>query len=148
MITDAHMQFSTAQTVTTTAVSTNTVDQGPQGLGIADELAVAFTVTEAVTAAGAATVTFQIITSDSASLTSPTVVAQTGAIGKAELTLGKQLSLRMPKVASLATPQRYLGVQYLVGTGPLTAGKFSAATTQVAPVAAGSQIYPAQTFGA
>ena len=131
MLTDALLQLSSAQTVTASAVSTNTVDLSQaRDLGPGNGLYVAITVDEAATAAGAATVNFQVITSAAANLGSPTIIGQTDAIGKAELTLGrKAIVVPIPLAVLLAQPigQRYLGVQYTVGTGPLTAGKFSAA---------------------
>lgn len=133
MLTDALLQLSSAQAVTTTAVSTNTID-----LGVARDMAYGKTlfaivqVDETVTAAGAATVTFQIVTSAAAALSSPTVIAQTDAIGKAELTAGRKL-IEIPVAPAVlnAQPvgQRYLGLQYTVATGPLTAGKFTATIT-------------------
>jgi hypothetical protein len=129
MITDALLQLSSAQVVTATAVSTNTIDLGvSRDIGQGEDLYVVFGVDEAATAAGAATVTFQIITSAAANLSSPTVLVQTDAIPKTDLTLGrKPIAICVPSAVLLAQPvgQRYFGVQYTVATGPLTAGKFS-----------------------
>jgi hypothetical protein len=131
MITDALLQLSSAQTVTTSAVSTNTIDLSQnRDIGQGVDLYAVFTVDEAATASGAATVNFQVITSASANLSSPTVLGQTDAIPKTDLTLGrKPISVMIPSSVLLAQPigQRYLGVQYTVATGPLTAGKFSCA---------------------
>lgn len=133
MMTDALLQLSSAQAVTASAVSTNTIDLGTnRDLGPGDDLYAVFTVDTTVTAAGAATVNFQIISSAAANLSSPTVLAQTDAIGKAELTAGRRpIYLEIPASVLAAQPigQRYLGVQYTVGTGPLTAGAFSATIT-------------------
>ena len=129
MMTDALLQLSSAQAVTATAVSTNTIDLGAaRDLGQGRDLYAVFGVDEAATAAGAATVNFQIISSASANLSSPTILAQTDAIPKTDLTLGrKPIALCVPSAILLAQPigQRYLGVQYTVATGPLTAGKFT-----------------------
>jgi len=131
MMTDALLQLSAAQVVTASAVSTNTIDLGQnRDLGPGSDIYAAFTVDEAAVAAGAATVTFQVISSAAAALTSPTVLIQTDAIGKAELTLGRRpIVIEIPSSILAAQPigQRYLGVQYVVATGPLTAGKFSCA---------------------
>ena len=129
MIVDALLQLSEAQAVTSTAVSTNTIDLlQNRDVGAGNDLYAIFTVDTAATAAGAATVNFQVISSASASLTSPTVLAQTNAIPKTDLTAGrKPIAVRLsPQVLnSLPIGQRYLGVQYTVGTGPLTAGAFT-----------------------
>lgn len=133
MFTDALLQLSSAQAVTATAVSTNTLDLGvARDLGDGKGLYVVISVDEAATAAGAATVDFQVITSAAAALTSPTVIGATSPIGKAELTLGrKPIVIPIPSANLLAHPvgQRYFGLQYTVATGPLTAGKFSATIT-------------------
>ena len=48
--------------------------------------------------------------------------SKAAAIGKADLTAGKQAAvLKLP-----SNLRRYIRVYYTVGTGPLTAGKFSA----------------------
>ena len=129
MLTDALLQLSSAQAVTASAVSTNTIDLSQsRDIGTGEDLYANFTVDETVTAAGAATVTFQVITSAAADLSSPTVLVQSGAIPKADLPAGrKPISICIPPSALLAQPigQRYFGVNYLIATGPLTAGKFS-----------------------
>jgi len=130
MIIDSQNNFSSAQVVTATAVSANTIDLSQvRDIGTGATLYVVVTVDASVTAAGAATVTFQGITSASAALTSPTILVQTDAIGKAELTAGRRpIVFEIPSSVLAAQPigQRYLGLQYTVGTGPLTAGSFTA----------------------
>lgn len=129
-ITDALLQFSNAQVVTASAVSTNTVDLSQaRDIGPGEELHVSVSVDVAALAAGAATVTFQLITSAAANLSSPTVIAQTDAIGKAALVAGAKIDLSIPHQTTAqgtALGQRYLGVNYVVATGPLTQGTFSA----------------------
>lgn len=133
MIVDALLQLSAAQAVTSTAVSTNTIDLGTnRDIGAGSDLYATFTVDTTVTAAGAATVTFQVISSASASLTSPTVIAQTDAIPKTDLTAGRKpitACISSQVLNALPVGQRYLGVQYTVGTGPLTAGAFTSYIT-------------------
>jgi hypothetical protein len=133
MITDALLQLSTAQAVTVTANSTYSIDLGVnRDIAVGDDLYAIFNVDESVTAAGAATVTFQVVTSASADLSSPTIIAELDAVAKTELTAGrKPLVLAINPSFILAQPigQRYLGVIYSIATGPLTAGKFSAVIT-------------------
>jgi hypothetical protein len=131
MYTDALLQLSSAQAVTSTAFSTNTIDllqarNIGAGGGDNDALNVLITVDTTVTAAGAATVNFQVVTSANANLSSPTIIGQTDAIPKAALTAGKQIVVPIPRSFINVPGQRYLGVQYTVTTGPLTAGAFTA----------------------
>ena len=130
MLTDSLLQFSSAQAVTSSAVSTNTVDLSQaRDIGPGEELNISITVDTAATAAGAATVNFQVITSAAANLGTPTIIIQTDAIPKASLVAGARFNLPIPHQTlqqGLALGQRYLGVQYTVGTGPLTAGAFTA----------------------
>lgn len=133
MLTDALLQLSSAQAVTASAVSANTIDLGQaRDLGPGKQLYLNITVDEAALAAGAATVTFQAISSAAANLGSPTVLAQTDAIGKAELVIGKCISIPIPPsvLAAQRLGQRYLGANYVVATGPLTAGKFTATISE------------------
>lgn len=132
MITDALLQVSAAQVVTASAVSANTIDYGAAyGFDSRGDIWMVFSVDTAVTASGAATVTFQIIGSSSANLSSPTVLAQSDAIGKAELIAGKQIALRLPRWTGLTAAPRYVGANYAVATGPLTGGAFTANVTAV-----------------
>ena len=137
MLLDALLQLSSAQAVTATAVSTNTIDLSVvRDLGPGRSLFAVWGVDTSAAAAGAATVTFQVITSAAANLSSPTVVSQTDAIPKADLTAGRKLfAQRIDPAILLAQPngQRYLGVQYTVGTGPLTAGAFTCYITDTLP---------------
>ena len=133
MYLDRQNLVSQAQAVTASAVSTDTIDLGVnRDVGPGEDLRFVITVDTTVAAAGAATVQFQIITSASAALSSPTILAQTDAIGKAELTAGRRpIELLIPRTVLAAQPigQRYLGIQYTIGTGPLTAGAFTAGLT-------------------
>jgi hypothetical protein len=130
MFLDKQSMLSEAQAVTASAVSANTIDLlTARDIAPGEDLSVFIAVDATATAAGAATVDFQFISSAAAALTSPTVLAATGPIGKAELTAGRKLiELKVPRAALLAQPvgQRYVGIQYVVATGPLTAGAFTA----------------------
>jgi hypothetical protein len=125
MIIDNLTTLSSAQAVTSSAVSTNTLDTGGRDIGAGEQLYMHFSVDETVTADGAATVTFQLIGSANADLSSAVVLSQTTAIGKATLVAGYRFAMPIP-VQVGSTGQRYFGVNYSVATGPLTAGKFTA----------------------
>lgn len=126
MITDKLLRVSTDQAVTTSAVSTDTIDLSvARDIGEGKKLIMNFAVTEAATADGAATVTFQVIGSTSADLSSPVVLGSTGAIGKASLTLGANIAVDINTLIG-SKGYRYIGANYVVATGPLTAGKFTA----------------------
>ena len=121
MIIDKLLQVSSNQAVTATAPSTDVIDfgQANPNVGTHDRLEMVITVSEAATAAGAATVTFAV--QDSADNATFADVIASGAIGKADLGLGAQVVLPMP-----VKLRRYCRVNYTVGTGPLLTGKFSA----------------------
>ena len=121
MIIDRQLQVSNEQAVTSSAASTDVIDFGQlnPNSGMSDRLDVSITVDETVAAAGAATVTFSV--QDSADNSTFADIAVTGAIGKAALPIGSQITIPMPNLH-----RRYVRVFYTVGTGPLTAGKFSA----------------------
>lgn len=121
MIIDKLLQVSNEQTVTVSAASTDVIDfgQANPNTGMDDRSKMVVTVDAAAEAAGAGTVTFSV--QDSADNSSWADVVATGAIGKAALGAGQQIVLPMPTKL-----RRYCRVYYTVGTGPLTAGKFSA----------------------
>ena len=126
MITDKLLRVSTAQAVTTDAVSTDTIDLSvARDIGEGKDLYMHFIVDEAVTSdTGGSTVTFNVIGSAAADLGSPVVLGSSGPIVKTSLTLGKRIAVRInPLIGSLG--YRYLGAQYDV-SATLTAGKFTA----------------------
>ena len=121
MITDKLLRVSTDQAVTTTAVSTDTVDLSvARDMGEGGDLYMNFAMTEAF--AGGTSTNFEIIIADNAALSSNVVViGASGAIVTADLTLGKNVSVRLnPQIASLG--KRYLGARYTV-SDTNTAGK-------------------------
>lgn len=120
MYIDKNLQVSNEQAVTASAASTDVIDfgQADPDAGMADLYAV-ITTDEAAAAAGAATVTFSV--QDSADNSTFADVAVTVAIAKATLVAGYQHVIPLPTKL-----RRYCRVYYTVGTGPLTAGKFSA----------------------
>lgn len=121
---DKQALLSDEQAVTVTAFGQFWYDTGSQSrnIGRVGER-MKFTVDEAATAAGAATVVFELVQADDDAGTGVTSLASSAAIGKAALTLGASpFDIALPD-----NTQRYIGVRYTVATGPLTAGKFSAA---------------------
>ena len=86
MITDALLRVSEDQALTTTAVSTNTVDLSvARDMGEGTTLYMNFAVTEAL--ANGTSVTFEVITSASANLGTPTVIGSSTVLATAALTL-------------------------------------------------------------
>ena len=121
MIIDKLLKVSANQAVTATAASTDTIDFGQvnPNTGLDDRTAMVFTIGETLAAAGAATVTFVI--QDSADNSAFADVVATGAISKDQLKAGQQVVLPMPTKL-----RRYVRANYVVASGPLTAGKISA----------------------
>ena len=121
MYIDKNLQVSNEQAVTATAASTDVIDFGQANpdVGMTDLCSMVITPDEAAAAAGAATVTFSV--QDSADNSTFADVAVTAAIPKATLVAGYQHVIPLP-----TKMRRYCRVNYTVGTGPLTAGKFSA----------------------
>ncbi|EKF8821446.1 hypothetical protein AAAW47_002837 [Cronobacter sakazakii] len=125
MILDKLLMFSEAQAVTASAASTDVIDLGPidgtrRDIGVGYPLELFVTVNTTATAAGAATVNFQLQTSPDNSTW--TTLYDSGSVALASLTAGKRVvSTKVP-----AGVQRYLRLNYSVGTGPLTAGAFTA----------------------
>lgn len=124
MILDKLLMFSEAQAVTATAASTDTIDLGPikgnrRDIGVGEPLEFWATVNASAAAAGAATLNVQLQTSSDNSAW--TTLYDSGSIALASLTVGKRiLSTKVPQGVL-----KYLRVNYVVGTGPLTAGAFT-----------------------
>lgn len=126
MLIDNENLYSKEQAVTVTAASEDVIDHGQvnPNLGTFDTpLWLVVVVTEAATAAGAATVTFAF--QDSADNLSWADLFTTAAIGKATLVAGYVVF----RQALPARTRRYTRLNYTVATGPLTAGKFTAFLT-------------------
>lgn len=127
MITDKLNMFSglAGQAVTASAASTDVLDLGPlthgntrRDIGAGEPLYLVVAVLAAATAAGAATVNFQLQTSDDNATW--VTLYDSGAKALADLTAGKQpVAVVLPRGV-----RRYLRLNYSVGTGPLTAGTF------------------------
>ena len=136
MILDKFLEFSDAQAVTSTAISTNVVDLAPIGNGVGtnttrdigtgeDVYLVVVTNTTATDTGSDATLTVTLESDSTENLaTSPTVHFSTGAIAFAGFaTAGTVLAnVKLPA----GNYERYMGVRYTVAAGPLTAGAFDA----------------------
>lgn len=125
MIVDHELLMSSGQAVTVTAPSANILDFGVKGNAESEPLELVVQVEEAVTADGAATVTFSLQTDDAEGFGTTTTLWASAAIGKAALAKGIVVfSGKLPRGT-----KRYLRMNYTVATGPLTKGKFSAFLT-------------------
>lgn len=128
MIQDKQLEFSNAQAITATAASTNVIDMGPvtnrgmTGPGPKIE----FTVGTSFAAAGAAGLTIQIRTSDQANMSGAVVIAQSQRLAIADLAAGKDVPY-YPWIPVNA--KRYVDINYVVDTGPFTAGTLTARGT-------------------
>ncbi len=134
MILDAHNEFSDAQAVTSTAISTNVIDTGGDSTlkqlgGPGAVYLVVKTQTTATDSGSDATLAVTLESDSTADLaTSATVHASSGTLAFADFaTAGTTLmAVQLPQDAY----ERYLGVRYTVASGPLTAGAFDAFLTR------------------
>lgn len=153
MILDKFLEFSDAQAVTATAISTNVVDLAPLGNGVGtntvrdigageDLYLIVRTLTAATDVGSDATLTVTFESSATENLNSSTVHFSTGALAFAAF------SPAGTELVRIALPggnyQRYIGVRYTVANGPLTGGTFDAFIVKDAqsyrPYAVGSTI--------
>ena len=123
MITDKLLRVSEDQAVTSTAYSTNTIDLSvARDVGEGKTLYMNFALTEAF--ANGTNLTFEVVTSANANLSSHDVIGSSATIATAALTLGKNIVVAInPQIASKG--KRYLGARYVV-TGTMNAGKVTA----------------------
>lgn len=153
MILDKFLEFSDAQAVTATAISTNVVDLAPLGNGVGtntvrdigageDLYLIVRTLTAATDVGSDATLTVTFESSATENLNSSTVHFSTGALAFAAFSpAGTELvRIKLPG----GNYQRYIGVRYTVASGPLTGGTFDAFIVKDAqsyrPYAVGSTI--------
>lgn len=153
MILDKFLEFSDAQAVTATAISTNVVDLAPLGNGVGtntvrdigageDLYLIVRTLTAATDVGSDATLTVTFESSATENLNSSTVHFSTVALAFAAF------SPAGTELVRIALPggnyQRYIGVRYTVANGPLTGGTFDAFIVKDAqsyrPYAVGSTI--------
>jgi hypothetical protein len=150
MMLDKQACFSEAQNLAQAAgtyLGTNAYDQGaaaldslgntiPKDMGRSYFTELLVQVTETFTSGGAGTLQVNLITDDAEALGSPTIIQSTPVLALATLKAGYQFRLQLP--GGLA--ERYLGVQYVIGTATMTAGKVTAgllANKQTAPGVSG-----------
>jgi hypothetical protein len=136
MITDKLLRVSEDQALTTTAVSTNTIDLSvARDMGEGQELFMNFAVTAALT--GGTSVKFEVIQSASADLSSATVIGSTDAVVTASLVAGYNTAVRVnPQIGSKG--QRYIGARYTI-SGTYSAGTVTADV--VATIQDGKKFY-------
>lgn len=121
MIVENNM-LSAAQPVTVSAASANVYDLGKTGLRIGNPLFVCSRVHTTAEAAGAATVTIALQSSDDVTFAENVeTLYTTSAIGKAALVADSHVFMLDIGAMKL---KRYIRGYYTVATGPLTAGKF------------------------
>lgn len=144
MFIDSQLVFDNGAAITAGGASTNSIDLSvARGLGSTEPLTLSVMCASTFTAAGAATLTIEYQTSpDNATWTTD---AQTGAIPLADLTEGQQLAtFDIPHNTPVGVPQRYVRLNYLVGTGPFRAGSVNSS------IVSGKQVYtgypPGYTF--
>lgn len=126
MIFDKLLRVSSEQAITSTAASTDVIDLGVAAdLNPGRDLELVCIITEAFTAAGAATLQVQL--QGSTDNSSFTTMLETAAIGKADLTIGRDiLRVALPGPIAGQSNPRYIRLNYVVATGPMTAGKVNA----------------------
>ena len=135
MILDNTLVLSDSQAITADAGSTNIIDLGAAGtpyghaagvrrdIGIANEIPLSITVTEAFNNLTSLTILLQV--DDDVAFGSPTTIAQSAAIPLASLTAGYKFT--WPSELPEGTAERYLRLYYdVTGTAPTT-GKITAA---------------------
>lgn len=136
MILDKFLEFSDAQAVTATAISTNVVDTYPLGngvgtntvrdIGTGENIHLVVITASPVTDVGSDATLAVTLESDSTEnlATSPTVHFSTGAIAFAGFSVAGTVLANVKLPAG--SYERYLGVRYTVANGPLTGGTFDA----------------------
>lgn len=86
------------------------------------------TVDTTATSGGSATGTFNLVTDDNASLSSPATLVSSKAWAVADMTAGKTLmAVQLPMEGTAY--ERYIGIQQVTGTAAFTAGKVNAFLT-------------------
>ena len=134
MIMDELLEFADATALSTAgtglAAVGDVIDLGatPQDLGNGRQMYLVIQVDTAVTSAGSATVSFQLVSDGTSTLAAngtETLHYASAAIGKADLVAGYEIVVAVPLEGSIAY-ERYLGIFHLPGTATLTAGAVNA----------------------
>lgn len=122
MFTDAQLELSNAQVITSSAKSTNEINMGTARWAKGTPMAAVFTVDEDFAASGSGTMTLELWVNSATNPSSGgTKIYDSGAIGKATLVAGYR------KVVPLGPDinGKYIEAYHTVATGPMTAGKIS-----------------------
>jgi hypothetical protein len=138
MIFDASLQLSNAQAITVSAPSTNTLDLGATGtpmftsvaivrdIGKGEQIPLLMQVVQAFAAAGAATLQVAISTDTDPAFPSPVQQWLSPVMQLADLKPGKKLNIDyIPRGVN----ERYMRIDYIVASGPFTAGAMTAGVT-------------------
>lgn len=118
MYIDATLKIADAQAITESGASTSYIDTLRTNLGAKEDVTMVITIVTAVTASGGATVNFALQDDTSNTFGSATTVVETGAIGKASLTAGTVLKMKVPHKSI----KRYMRAYATIATGPLLTG--------------------------
>ena len=124
MYTDKNLRVSTDQALTTTAVSTDTIDLSiARDIGEGKDLYMNFCVTTAL--AGGTSVKFEVIQADNAALSSNVqVIGSSDVVLTAALVAGYNTAVRLnPQIGSKG--KQYIGARYTI-SGTYTSGNVTA----------------------
>ena len=122
---DNNLLLSDEQALTVTAVSDYSVNMGAaRKVGAGKQMYAVIILDAAV--ATMTSINFQVVTDTVATLASPTVQIETGAIAAASLTIGRT-PIVIPIGSAIGTEEQYIGLQYtVVTTGTCTVTAFLA----------------------
>jgi len=122
MFVDKNLMISNGQALTDTDVSEYSINMGAaRKIGAGKQMYMVILID--VLAADLTSINFQVVTDTLATLASPTVQIETGAIGYASLTAGRA-PIIIPIGSAIGTEEQYLGMQYTcsdAGTCTVTA---------------------------
>lgn len=137
MYVDKQAEFSDAQAVTATAISTNVMDliSNSSGKNVLRDIGagqdvylVVITQTAATDTGSDATLTITLESDDNVGLSSPTVHFTSPALAFATFSPANSVLVAV-KLPVAQNYERYLGVRYTVANGPLLTGNFDAFLT-------------------